>query len=391
MSKPLRVAVMGDICMSDMQDRMTPEFAAGVLREVRPLLAQADLRIANLENAITAPDTPIDKCGPNLWMKPENLCFFREAGVDCAILANNHTGDFGPAAVENTANVLDEAGIGRVGAGQDLDAAYEPWFALTDAGTLAVCAWCENEFGGATLDAWGSAGFDWHRAAKAIKAAHEKADFVLVIMHGGNEHNPLPSPRVRARYRTFVDLGADAVIGMHPHCIQGHETYCGAPIAYSTGNFFFRGRPAYGPSWWCGYIAELTFEKGRKPALALHPYQEEPDLSCIRLLQGEKKEKMLAYIEKLSAIIPDERALRRYFDGWCTITGPAHAKYAFDEAYLDQHDFPTGHPMLALRNIRTCEAHDELVTNLFRMILEGRVEEGRKTAEEIKELQKMPI
>ena len=64
---------------------------------------------------------------------------------------------------------------------------------------------------------------------------------------------------------------------------------------------------------------------------------------------------------------------------------------AFDEAYLDQHDFPTGHPMLALRNIRTCEAHDELVTNLFRMILEGRVEEGRKTAEEIRELQKMPI
>ncbi|MBO4299936.1 MAG: hypothetical protein J5998_14200, partial [Clostridia bacterium] len=106
---------------------------------------------------------------------------------------------------------------------------------------------------------------------------------------------------------------------------------------------------------------------------------------------GEEKAKMMAYIDKLSAIIPDEAAIRRYFDGWCTITGPSHAKYNFDEAYLDGHDFPTGHPMLALRNIRTCEAHDELVTNLFRMILEDRVEEGRKTALEIKELQKMPI
>ena len=134
MNKPLRVAVMGDICMDQMQDAMTPERAAALLAGVRPLLDAADLRIANLENAIAEPDAPIAKCGPNLWQKPENLCFYREARVDCAILANNHTGDFGPEGVENTVRVLDEWGLGNAGAGANLDAAYEPWYALTDAG-----------------------------------------------------------------------------------------------------------------------------------------------------------------------------------------------------------------------------------------------------------------
>ena len=50
------------------------------------------------------------------------------------------------------------------------------------------------------------------------------ADFVMVIMHGGNEHNPILAP-VSSHDITFADLGADAVIGMHPHCIQGFEIY----------------------------------------------------------------------------------------------------------------------------------------------------------------------
>ncbi|MDY3285375.1 MAG: CapA family protein [Eubacteriales bacterium] len=390
MGKTLRVAVMGDICMNRIQDEMDEGRAKGLLAEVRPLLARADVRIANLENAITEPLTPIAKCGPNLWQKRENLCFYREAGIDCAILANNHTGDFGPGAVEETVRVLDEEGFGHTGAGENLDAAYEPWYTDTPAGRLAVCAFCENEFGGATLDAWGSAGFDLHRVSCALRKARENADFVLAVMHGGNEYNPLPSPGVRARYRTFVDLGADAVVGMHPHCMQGAETYRGAPVIYSPGNFLFHSAEN-DPSWYSGYIVELTFEKGEKPAFLLHPYRFNPELTRIHLYEGEEKQAVLEYLERLSAIIGDERLLRQYFDGWCMITGPAHARPSFDDAYLEEQDFPKGHMMLAVRNIRTCEAHNELVTNLCRVIVEGRVGAAREMVPKIRELQKMPV
>ena len=47
--------------------------------------------------------------------------------------------------------------------------------------------------------------------------------------------------------------------------------------------------------------------------------------------------------------------------------------------------------MLAVRNIRTCEAHNELVTNLCRVIVEGRVGAAREMVPKIRELQKMPV
>ena len=37
----------------------------------------------------------------------------------------------------------------------------------------------------------------------------------------------------------MIDAGADAVIGAHPHILQGIEYYEGKPILYSLGNFWF--------------------------------------------------------------------------------------------------------------------------------------------------------
>jgi poly-gamma-glutamate synthesis protein (capsule biosynthesis protein) len=38
-----------------------------------------------------------------------------------------------------------------------------------------------------------------------------------------------------------VDLGCKAVLGAHPHRLQGVEVYKGAPIFYSLGNFVYGG------------------------------------------------------------------------------------------------------------------------------------------------------
>ena len=43
------------------------------------------------------------------------------------------------------------------------------------------------------------------------------------------------------RVKFTIDAGADAVIGSHPHVVQGTETYNGKPIVYSLGNFWFGG------------------------------------------------------------------------------------------------------------------------------------------------------
>lgn len=42
-------------------------------------------------------------------------------------------------------------------------------------------------------------------------------------------------------YRSFVDMGADVVIGNHPYAVQGAESYKGRLIVYSLGNFMYPG------------------------------------------------------------------------------------------------------------------------------------------------------
>ena len=61
-----------------------------------------DLRIINLESAVIKNGTPINKSGAILPMWPENLSFIKEANIDCAVLANNHVGDFGDKGVLST-------------------------------------------------------------------------------------------------------------------------------------------------------------------------------------------------------------------------------------------------------------------------------------------------
>ncbi len=382
----VKAIFMGDISVMHYEGQMDPAHAKNILSDLKPLLDSADVRVANLENPITEPISPIAKCGPNIWQTEKDLLLLKEAGIDCAGLANNHTGDFGEAGVENTIRVLEAEGFGYTGAGKNIDEAYKPWYQETEAGTLAICAFCENEFGCATLDKWGAAGFDTWRIARTIREAREHADFVIIFVHGGNEENPLPSPGMCSRYRSFVELGADAVIGAHSHCMQGMEIYRGAPIFYSMGNFYFPAHVGRVANTF-GYMVELSLKKGEKPAFQIHPYRLEKEKNLLFLCEGEEKEKVFAYLDTLSAIIADEQLLQRYFDGWSLLAGPGLIDRPYKEEYLEEHHLQKGHPMLGIRNIRTCEAHHEVVTNFCRMIVEDRVAGAKEMVPLVRKLQ----
>jgi len=388
----MRVAVCGDFCARNKEDVLDAAYAKAYLSEIQPLLDSADYRIINLETAVAECGAPILKCGPNLNAKPKNLEFLTAGKFDCAIMANNHTGDYGEDALLETMKRVDDLGIDRVGAGVDVNDAYCPLYVERCGVKLAIIAICENEFGTAGLHSPGSAGFDLHRAAAAIAEAKANADFVLVINHGGNEYNPLPSPRVVGLYRTYTMLGADAVVGMHPHCLQGSEVYQNKPIAYSTGNFFFASS-AGEPFWFFGYVPVLTFEPGAPVQMELVPYHYDKDVTRLEVLQGERKALVDAYLEKITAPIADANRLRDLFYGWCNI----HGKYridslgAYDKSFYDLPEIPDKHPMRSARGVLTCEAHNELVTTFSRMVTDGQQVLGQKMELEIRALQQMPF
>ncbi|WPP50287.1 CapA family protein [Catalinimonas niigatensis] len=60
---------------------------------------------------------------------------------------------------------------------------------------------------------------------------------LIIYIHWGYELADYPQPADREWARKAIDAGAKAVIGHHPHVIQGIEQYKEGLIAYSLGNF----------------------------------------------------------------------------------------------------------------------------------------------------------
>jgi len=65
------------------------------------------------------------------------------------------------------------------------------------------------------------------------------ADLTIVNVHWGTEKKSAPNPYQIEMAHRLIDLGADLVLGHHPHVLQGLELYRGKLIAYSMGNYIF--------------------------------------------------------------------------------------------------------------------------------------------------------
>ena len=398
MENKIKVIIGADVSTQTSKDIVDAAFSEALLRDMKPVLEKADFRIYNLENVLCEEGVgaPIIKSGPNLMGYPKNIEFFTTAKADCAQLANNHFGDYGEEAIVSTLNILKENNIAYIGGGMNKKEAYAAWYAEKNGVKVAFLSVCENEFGCATDTKAGAAGFDLKLLHDRIAEEKTIADFVVVIFHGGNETNPIPAPAAVDRYRLIIDLGADALVAAHTHCMQGYETYAGKPIIYSMGNFFFKALGAgvdNSSAWNYGYLTELTIEKGKNITFEVIPYALLDDATWLHVLDGDDKKVIMEYLEKLSAIISDPVAVQNYFDAWCIISGIGYVgalgRYTkdFEENSLADDQRKS---LASVKNVFSCESHNFLLTNLLRMEFEGRMEEARALVPELQELRKMP-
>ena len=64
-------------------------------------------------------------------------------------------------------------------------------------------------------------------------------DYVVVLPHWGFEYVHVPPFGCVLEGRSFVEAGADLVVGTHPHVLQGYERHLHGAVFFSTGNFLF--------------------------------------------------------------------------------------------------------------------------------------------------------
>ncbi|MDQ7849610.1 MAG: CapA family protein [Armatimonadota bacterium] len=251
----MRLAATGDVMLGRnagaVLRRRPPEYVWG---DTLHLLRQADALIVNLECVIAGEESgsPWPRKVFHFKAPPQAVAALQAAGVSAVTLANNHTLDFGPAALAEMLDLLAAAGLPAAGAGRTAEEARRV-VSLTVRGLrLALVSWTDNEPGWeagpekpgvfyAPVDLEDPRATALLQTVRAARAGH---DVVVVAAHWGPNMVPEPLPAHPPFARALADAGADLVLGTSAHVVQGIELYrpLGRPervavICYDLGDY----------------------------------------------------------------------------------------------------------------------------------------------------------
>lgn len=250
-----------------------------------------DLRIVNLETAVTTASHAWPGKGIHYRMHPANVDCLTAARIDCCGLANNHVLDWGRDGLEQTLRVLRQAGLHTAGAGADGDEAWAPAALPLAGGRRLLVFACGTGSSGIPAD-WSAAPRhpgvallpDLSDAtarwlADEVERQRAPGDLVLVSIHwGGNWGLDVP-PAHRDFAHGLIDLGAaDIVHGHSSHHPMPIEVYRGKLILYGCGDLIndYEGIGAHGSlrsNVGCLYFATLALAGGDLQQLDIVPFQ----------------------------------------------------------------------------------------------------------------------
>jgi poly-gamma-glutamate synthesis protein (capsule biosynthesis protein) len=226
-----------------------------------------------LETPASFIGTPYPGKHPNITFRaqPGSLFSLKHAGFNMISLANNHMTDHGATALEETLDALKLLDLHYVGAGNNREQAYAPAIIEKKGWKVAFLAYADPIW--SVVEAGTDPGVAHLREDEILGALNKlredrSADIIIVSLHWGEEYSHRPFPAQRSLAKRIIEAGADAIIGHHPHVMQGVEWHQGKPILYSLGNFAFDqiDDPTYQ-----SVLARLEFSREGKINLTMRP------------------------------------------------------------------------------------------------------------------------
>lgn len=218
--------------------------------DAKSIIASSDIAICNFESPIDGNYPAFNRVGPRVKQRVESPILLKQWGFSVIQVANNHMLDYGAEGCKATIEAFKD--VTTVGAGT-FDEAYSIKVVKVKDKNIGFLSCVHHEFGvwetQHSSQKMGTAWICHHLIQKRITEAKAYVDYLIVLPHAGVEETEAPIPEWRELYHTFIDWGADAVIGTHPHVPQGWETYHDKPIFYSLGNFYFDALDSPHPYW----------------------------------------------------------------------------------------------------------------------------------------------
>jgi poly-gamma-glutamate capsule biosynthesis protein CapA/YwtB (metallophosphatase superfamily) len=253
-----------------------------------------DLVIGNLEGTITtypsklvmADNTAIP--GFQFTFSTSTARHLKNIGFDILSLSNNHTSDFGPDGLKQTREYLEQSDMLHLGSFNN-QGQISTTTCIHEEMCLGLVVW--HEFGSQNdID-----------IKQEILNLKQEAHFIIVYPHWGEEYKSGPNEKQISLAKSWIDAGADAIVGHHPHVVQRIERYKQKPIFYSLGNTLFDQYFSFNTTH--GVLLEIMFEYDIGTKLYKHKYKLIPlssVSSMINKTNASTTERLFDYIFGIS-------------------------------------------------------------------------------------------
>ena len=234
--KQVKVGFTGDVAFSrHYKDKYTQKGL--VAPELVTFLTDNDYNVFNIEGAMCAPTHAGTFVHNN---PPEGVALLSTMKPNIWNLANNHMMDAGPEGCMETLQHAAEAGSKTIGAGANQLDAVKPVI-LPEAGGIGIIG-LGYQPGCVAADAKTPGCSSWDKLgliAKTVAEVKKTCRWCVTVIHGGREFCDIPMQDIRDRYKSYLNMGVDVVVGHHPHVPQNWEKVGDKYIFYSLGNFIF--------------------------------------------------------------------------------------------------------------------------------------------------------
>src|SRR6059058_2971546 len=252
-----------------------------------------DLRIVNLETAITSAETHWPGKAIHYRMHPQNIDCLSAVRISGCALANNHILDWGYEGLSETLQTLDSAGIAHAGAGKNADEAAMPAVLdLTGKGRVLLFSFGSTTSGiprdwRATSISPGVNLLDDLSEATATRVASQMrqsasggqmGDILVASIHwGSNWGYDIPPEQIAFAHR-LIDEGVAIVHGHSSHHVKAIEVFKGRLILYGCGDFLtdyegISGYEDFRNDLALMYLVELDSRCGQLVSVQLVPMQ----------------------------------------------------------------------------------------------------------------------
>ncbi len=190
-------------------------------------LATNPIVVGNFEASVPEAHIPTPAYKMKFSVNHNFLPVLKESGFDYLSLANNHSFDYGLDGYEKSKQMIKQSEMIPFG---------HPSIHST---TSVVYAEVSNSrvalIGLHTL----TNPITHDELEQIFAEANKKSDFQIIYIHWGEEYKTKNNTAQKKLATELVRLGADLIVGHHPHVVQNIDLVNGVPVFYSLGNYIF--------------------------------------------------------------------------------------------------------------------------------------------------------